>query len=824
MFSTLTAQQGCGCAYCQHGHDHAGLLSDDSASILRDLAVLPGGGGTVTPASIGVNNAAELIHGFEWGLGGGTAASLTYSFPTSVPGYYVPNAQERNNFSPFTSEMQDSVRTALNHIEDFANLTFTEVTGVGDLIFGQAWLTTATSDPLAWGYYPDQGGHSGDVWFNNKYNFSPAMDEGNIGHYVSLHEIGHALGLIHSFSAGLTGPENTEQFTVMAYDTDPWGSVYAQSYMLYDMSALQAIYGANTSFNNGDTIYTLDPAAALTVWDGGGEDVFDSSAVSSDVIIHLEEGGYSSVGLTENIAIAYGAVIENATSGAGDDMLYGNASDNILRGNAGDDALFGGGGFDMAVYGGDFADYILSALSGVFTIDDTTGADGTDTATDVERFVFADGFYEGGTFHSGTGSSFITIDPALITGYSGAQDAGGTVVSSDTMLQMDGNTWKKLAYDYTVTSDTVLEFEFQATQMGEIHAIGLETDNDFLTGADPFAFYGSQTPHSLFNNDFDYTAGGAWQSFTIDVGDYMQGDIDYLTFINDDDANSGSEGAFRNIRLYEDVTELPTVPPGTPELIFSASDFESYTKQDGTGSGVSVTGTNEVALSGNAWKALDFDYTITENSYVSLDYKTIADGEVQGLIFLRDGLDPANISVNNLHDEHEFVRFDGTDAYNGTDNLYTESNGTWQNIIVKLSDYNSAGAAIDHIVFVNDDDADGSGQSAFRDIQIFESNALYATDQDDVFLFENIAQMSVVNDFNVEGDDVLDISGLLEGYDPLADMINDFVQVTDNGADTIISVDRDGGADHFTIIAILEGITGFDDAADFATADYLVTV
>ncbi|MEZ5918808.1 MAG: hypothetical protein R3D66_02435 [Alphaproteobacteria bacterium] len=40
----------------------------------RDSVVLPGGGGTVTPAAIGVNNAAQLISGYEWGPGSGTAA------------------------------------------------------------------------------------------------------------------------------------------------------------------------------------------------------------------------------------------------------------------------------------------------------------------------------------------------------------------------------------------------------------------------------------------------------------------------------------------------------------------------------------------------------------------------------------------------------------------------------------------------------------------------------------------------------------------------------------------------------------------------------
>ncbi len=358
--------KGCGCAYCQNGQEHAAF--SDSSVLLKDLAVLPGGGGTVTPASIGINNASELIHGFEWGPGGGTGVSLTYSFLTEVPDYYAPASLEQTNFLPFSTEMQSAVRSVLSHISTFANITFTEVNGFGDLTYGQAYLTTATSDPLAYAYYPDQGGHSGDVWFNDRYNFDPAMDAGEVGYFIALHETGHALGLEHSFSVGLTGTEDSEQYTVMSYDLSPWGNtISAQTYMLYDIAAIQAIYGANTSYNSGDTNYILDPNAAYTIWDGGGIDTLDSSALSSDVIIHLEEGGFSSVGLSENIAIAYGTVIENAITGSGDDFIYGNATDNVLNGGAGDDTLEGGDGNDT---------YFYSA--GVDIITETNGIDGVE--------------------------------------------------------------------------------------------------------------------------------------------------------------------------------------------------------------------------------------------------------------------------------------------------------------------------------------------------------------------------------------------------------------------------------------------------------------
>lgn len=372
-----TAQSGLGALQSSDTPDYIYWETEQSDSAIfsdntlqKDLFILSGGGGNVTPPSIGINNAAELKSGLEWGPGGGVGVNLTYSFITSVPTYYPLSAQERVNFSAFTVEMQDAARTMLSSVSTFANINFTEVSGVGNITFGQALLTTESSNPLAWGYYPDGGSVSGDIWFNNAYNLNPTMGKGEQGYYALLHEVGHALGLIHSFDAGLTGAENTEQYTVMAYDRTPWGSLSAQTHMLYDISALQAIYGANTTYNNTDTTYNLNPNAALTIWDTGGSDLFDSTAVSSGVTIHLEEGGYSSIGLTNNIAIAYGTTIENATSGAGNDFLYGNEADNILNSGAGNDLLQGGAGNDRLEGGIGNDDYYY--LSG----DDVLAEDG----------------------------------------------------------------------------------------------------------------------------------------------------------------------------------------------------------------------------------------------------------------------------------------------------------------------------------------------------------------------------------------------------------------------------------------------------------------
>lgn len=118
------------------------------------------------------------------------------------------------------------------------------------------------------------------------------------------------------------------------------------------------LYGANMSTRTGDTVYgfnsntgrdfltaTADNGKPVnfTVWDADGNDTLDFSGYSQQQMINLNDGAFSSVGGgTQNVAIARGAIIENAIGGSGRDVIIGNDQDNLLAGNAGSDILYGG--------------------------------------------------------------------------------------------------------------------------------------------------------------------------------------------------------------------------------------------------------------------------------------------------------------------------------------------------------------------------------------------------------------------------------------------------------------------------------------------------
>ena len=152
-----------------------------------------------------------------------------------------------------------------------------------------------------------------------------------------------------------------------------------------------------------------------------------------------------------------------------------------------------------------------------------------------------------------TYSSALKFDEADVQSYGGSQDANASFAVEDdgTTLHLQGNGWKKLDLPYTVTEDTVLEFDFRSSAEGEIHGIGFDSDNN-ISADTTFKLHGTQT---WGRSDFDNYDGeaGQWQHYKIRVGDYFTGDFDQLVFVNDHDvSHPDGESLFRNVRVYEE--------------------------------------------------------------------------------------------------------------------------------------------------------------------------------------------------------------------------------------------------------------------------------
>lgn len=158
-------------------------------------------------------------------------------------------------------------------------------------------------------------------------------------------------------------------------------------------------------------------------------------------------------------------------------------------------------------------------------------------------------------------ATVIDFDSQNLVTYSN-QGGSGTVTSEDSgsTLHIDGNNWVRTEDTYTVTADTVIEFDFMSSVEGEIHGIGFDEDNTLTNGQRIFQVFGSQTWSGAIQVDPQYTSGdlGTWVHYSILIGQYYTGSNMHLVFVNDHDAPSADGNSwFRNVTISDDSTDQP---------------------------------------------------------------------------------------------------------------------------------------------------------------------------------------------------------------------------------------------------------------------------
>ncbi len=144
----------------------------------------------------------------------------------------------------------------------------------------------------------------------------------------------------------------------------------------------------------------------------------------------------------------------------------------------------------------------------------------------------------------------IDFSDFTIDSYGGSQDAGNfQLLSNNTILKLENNAWKSIALPYTVTENTIVEFEFRSTIEGEIHGFGFD-NNGTISYNRTFKVHGSQVWG--YTNYDNYSGNGSWQYYAIPVGQYYTGDFDRLFFVADHDSGQHNGNAyFRNVKIHE---------------------------------------------------------------------------------------------------------------------------------------------------------------------------------------------------------------------------------------------------------------------------------
>jgi hypothetical protein len=384
-------------------------------------------GGLFDPSLDLDNNIRAVLSNAFWTTsldGSQPATTIPYAFPTlvtdytSVPGGYF-NPAALQGFAPLTVDQKNAVRTAFDLISSYTNLTFNEVSS--GLAVDAAIRVARTSGTSA-AYYPQGDGRvSGDTVLGSNGNFLDSNGNptsqyfGTDGFLTIIHELGHALGLKHghfetlnpltfNYNVVLAPDFNDNEFSVMTYasyrgspinpvspaPTEAKNGSAAQSYMMYDIAALQVLYGANFSKVGTTAVYRWDPVTGqeylngrpapatgttetnrilTTIWTMGALATFDLSAFNQNQIDDLRPGRWLrfsdgqladlNVASTEPQFKAQGNVynallykgdmrseISSLVTGNGNDTVWGNDVDDFLSTGGGTDTVYAGSGND----------------------------------------------------------------------------------------------------------------------------------------------------------------------------------------------------------------------------------------------------------------------------------------------------------------------------------------------------------------------------------------------------------------------------------------------------------------------------------------------
>ncbi|WP_052248989.1 M10 family metallopeptidase [Leisingera sp. ANG-Vp] len=508
-------------------------------------------------------------------------SDLGHSFDTSS------SNQITVNLTGLTADGQEMARRAMASWEMVADIKFVETTSAAQITF-----TDDQPGAYAHATYSTNGNtQSATVNISTDWLAQYGTEIDGYGQQTYMHELGHALGLGHQgdYNGGATyGVDETFsndswQLSVMSYFDQVENTSVSADFgfvltpMMVDVIAIQNLYGApgGSGGTAGNTIWGLNSNLtgplgtyfdawsnlgaphndvawkkfAFTIYDQGGNDTLDVSPWSQDARIDMEDTKFSDVGgLTGNIGIARGTVLENVITGAGNDVITGNQANNSLEGRDGDDSLYGGAGSDT--------------LRGGNGNDRLEGNDGADTLYGHGGHDTLRGGGSGDVLGGGFGNDYVRGDGGsdsltggngndTLTGNSGADTLDGGA-NQDTLFGGNGNdvldgggNADKLdggdgddIYWVNHSGDTVIEDAGEGTDTVnssvsfDLSAHGDHIENLVLTGTGDLDGTGNTASNVITGNDGSNSLTGNAGNDTLNAGE-------------GDDILSGGSGADR---------------------------------------------------------------------------------------------------------------------------------------------------------------------------------------------------------------------------------------------------------------------------------------
>lgn len=535
----------------------------------------------------------------------------------------------------------------------------------------------------------------------------------------------------------------------------------------------------------------------------------------------------------------YGDTIEG---GAGMDALYGHGGNDILIGGADVDSLLGGAGND-SLDGGAGDDYLdgesdtdtvtyASAASAVTvnlatTIAQNTIGAGSDTIANVENLIgstFNDtltgngsaNVIEGGAGNdaiNGAGgtdtvsyehaASAVTVNLATTTG----QNTGGA--GTDTITNTEN--LRGSAFNDTLTGTTgnnvieggagndTMNAQGGTDTLTYANAAGAITVSLALTSAQVTGGAGTDTV-----SNFENLTGSAF-------GDTLTGST-AANVINGGDGNDVIEGGAGNDTLVGG-NGIDTVS------FTNAASATTFNLATTSGQNTVSSGTDTVSGFENILGSA-FNDTLTGNSSANVIEGGAGNDTMNG----SGGIDTVSyssaasaVTVNLATTTGQNTLGAGTDTLSSFEWLIGSGfNDTLTGSTAANNIYGGAG---------NDTISGGSGNDilyggAGTDTLTGGANA-------DTFVFEAasaFANQDTITDFSTANADKIDLHDILDSvFDPVQNAISDFVNFTNSGANSIMSIDQDGAGTTygFVNVATLNGVTNLDETTLYNNGNLL---
>jgi serralysin len=584
-------------------------------------------------------NISSLLTGLAWS---GTA-NVTYSFPTSPTFYGNPSSYpDPAPFSGFgvlsPAQQFDTVR-AFALVAGYTSMAFGLVTESNAT---HAYVRLANTAPLvtAFAFFPSTAAAGGDAFFGAT-GRHPVMGNFDSAGAI-LHEIGHSLGLKHGQDPAGYGLMNADrldiEYSLMNYPSyigapaiGDTASASPKTYMMYDIAALQYMYGANFSAVGQRTVYSWSPTTGEmfingisrgapetntifeTVWTAGATATVDLGNFTQNQFNDMRPGGAMLFSPTQlahlnayspskpngeiyargNVynALLYAGASSGSQGGPGSGSAAGNANEAAADTRSLINGLIAGPGDDTVI--GNDADNTISGGAGNDTLD---GGSGSDTLEGGDGNDVIDGGDGNDIISGGAGNDTIHL-------------TGGHDTLRDSLADLDDDTIMGTGSADTLDISGILidraDLAISTTSSGATLGVGaaaIELDGDFTGGDFMVAARG--------------TGGAAHTTITF---------VSFLPMLTENtsvDASSINGIADEAFLIGDGTVQFRL------QLLSAASEYANalgfYTvAADDTIRDVAIAFSNTVAAAGGS----------------TIDLGTPADGERIGFFLIQDGFD-----------------------------------------------------------------------------------------------------------------------------------------------------------------------------------------